>query len=275
MQIEPEEFYKPKEIFNQVKKKVNKASDRGELIDYLTFVPDGEPTLDINLKREIELLKPLGFKIAVITNASLINRSDVRETLRDVDWVSLKIDSVQEEGWHKINRPYGKLCLSSILEGIREFASLYRGELVTETMLIKDVNYDRENITAISDFIYHLEPTKAYLAIPTRPPAEKWAHPPSEKDINHVYQIFSKQNYNTELLIGYEGNAFAYTGNVEEDLLSITSVHPMREDALKKFLKKANTSWNIIHRLITEDKIIETEYKRKKFYMRKIHLKNN
>jgi len=43
-----------------------------------------------------------------------------------------------------------------------------------------------------------------------------------------------------EYLIGYEGNAFAFTGNVEEDLLSITSVHPMREDAVKDFLKKAN-----------------------------------
>ena len=67
---------------------------RGESIDYLTFVSDGEPTLDINLGHAIQLLKPLGIKIAGITNASLIWREDVREELLKADWVSLKMDSV-------------------------------------------------------------------------------------------------------------------------------------------------------------------------------------
>jgi len=40
-------------------------------IDYLTFVPDGEPTLDISIGEEIVLLKQIGIPIAVITNASL------------------------------------------------------------------------------------------------------------------------------------------------------------------------------------------------------------
>ena len=66
----------------------------GEPIDYLTIVSDGEPTLDANLGRMIELLRPLGIKIAVITNASLIWREDVRSELKKADWVSLKVDSV-------------------------------------------------------------------------------------------------------------------------------------------------------------------------------------
>jgi SAM-dependent methyltransferase len=37
---------------------------------------------------------------------------------------------------------------------------------------------------------------------------------------------------------GYEGDTFASTENVEDDLLSITSVYPMREEAVKKFLQK-------------------------------------
>ena len=40
-------------------------------------------------------------------------------------------------------------------------------------------------------------------------------------------------------LIGYEGNAFAFAGNVEEDLLSISAVHPMREKAVSEFLARA------------------------------------
>jgi len=73
-----------------------------------------------------------------------------------------------------------------------------------------------------------------------------------------------------EYLIGYEGNAFAFTGNVEEDLLSITAVHPMREDAVKEFLRKANADWNIIEKLIRDNKLIELEYEGKKFYIRRL-----
>lgn len=39
-----------------------------------------------------------------------------------------------------------------------------------------------------------------------------------------------------EYLIGYEGNDFAFTGNIEQDLLSVTAVHPMREDAVNEML---------------------------------------
>jgi len=49
MQVERQAFYEPEEILKAVQDKVQNARDLGETIDYLTFVPDGEPTLDINL----------------------------------------------------------------------------------------------------------------------------------------------------------------------------------------------------------------------------------
>ena len=77
MQADRRAFYETEKVFQDVKNKVEKAKGKGETIDYLTFVPDGEPTLDINLGREIELLRPLGIKVAVISNSSLIWREDV------------------------------------------------------------------------------------------------------------------------------------------------------------------------------------------------------
>ena len=73
-----------------------------------------------------------------------------------------------------------------------------------------------------------------------------------------------------EYLIGYEGNEFAYSGNIEEDLLSITSVHPMRKDGVEELLKKANVGWDVVERLIKEDKLIKLEYDNNIFYMRKL-----
>ena len=239
MQAERRMFYNPQKILQDVQDKVKKLKETGDPIDYLTFVPDGEPTLDINLAYEIDLLKSLGVKIAVITNGSLIWREDVREALMKADWVSLKIDSVQEEFWRRINRPYGTLQLSLIQQGMFEFARTYRGELVTETMLVRTVNDSEDGLSKIADLLARLKPYRAYLSIPTRPPAEEWAQPPPEEIINQAYHILHERIDQVEYLIGYEGNDFAFTGNVEEDLLSITAVHPMREEAVSDLLARA------------------------------------
>jgi wyosine [tRNA(Phe)-imidazoG37] synthetase (radical SAM superfamily) len=186
------------------------------------------------------------------------------------DWVSLKIDSVQEEFWRKINRPHGTLQLSSIQQGMFEFARAYRGELVTETMLVKAVNDSQDSLRKIADLLARLRPARAYLSIPTRPPAEEWAQPPPEEIINQAYHILHERIDQVEYLIGYEGNDFAFTGNVEEDLLSITAVHPMREEAVNDFLVRAGDDWSVVHSLIDRSQLIETEYKGRRFYMRRL-----
>jgi wyosine [tRNA(Phe)-imidazoG37] synthetase (radical SAM superfamily) len=269
-QVKRAPFYEPREIFKAIRNKVEKAKKAGEAVDYLTFVPDGEPTLDTNLGREIELLRPLGVKIAVITNSSLIWRRDVREDLKKADWVSLKVDSTLDQIWRRLDRPYGTLQLARILHGMLEFAQNFSGELVTETMLVEDVNDGVEHLDEVARFLAQLKPSRAYLSVPTRPPAEVWARPPGEEVINRAYQILNKRVSQVEYLIGYEGNAFAFTVDVEEDLLSITAVHPMREEAVSEFLTRAGADWSFVHRLIDGGQLVKTDYEGKSFYMRKL-----
>ena len=270
MQVERETFYEPSEIVQRVKEKVKQVRKKGEPIDYLTFVPDGEPTLDVNLGKEIELLNSLDIKIAVITNASLIWRQDVRQDLQKADWVSLKVDMASKEIWRRINRPQKLLNLEEILDGMLKFADTFDGELTTESMLIQGINDGGEEITRIASFLAELKPNKAYLAIPTRPPAKRTISAASEQAINMAFQILKQRLSNVEYLIGYEGNAFAFTGNVEDDLLSITSVHPMREEAVIELLKKADTDWKVVEKLIEDGSLMEVEYQGRKFYMRKL-----
>jgi wyosine [tRNA(Phe)-imidazoG37] synthetase (radical SAM superfamily) len=270
MQVERDAFYEPQEILSAVQEKVENAREVGELVDYLTFVPDGEPTLDINLGREIELLKRLDIPIAVITNASLLCREEVREALMKADWLSLKVDSTREEVWRRVDRPHGTLRLTSILDGMLQFARVYAGDLVTETMLVKGINDADDQIAEVADFLARLRPSTSYLAIPTRPPAEEWVRPPDEEAINRAYQLVSAKVGRVEYLIGYEGDAFAFTGNVKEDLLSITAVHPMREDAVRKFLARAGVDWTVVDALTTGRKLVKVEYAGKKFYVRRL-----
>lgn len=153
---------------------------KGEDIDYLSFVPNGEPTLDANLGRTIELLKPLGIRIAVITNASLLWRAKVRDDLSKADWVSVKVDTVREDLWRKLNRPHPSLRLTELLDGMRAFAEVFQGELETETMLVRVVNDSGDDLRRTGACIARLDPARACLSAPVRPPAEPWVEPPTE-----------------------------------------------------------------------------------------------
>jgi wyosine [tRNA(Phe)-imidazoG37] synthetase (radical SAM superfamily) len=268
---ERQTFYKPEDIFHEVKRKVDELASRNDKIDYLTFVPDGEPTLDTNLGDEISLLKQIGVPIAVLTNASLLWQEDVREGLLKADFISLKVDSVSDNLWRSIDRPYKNLKLNAILESIVDLTTEFKGTIVSETMLVNGIDYGDE-FEKIAEFLRRLKKLdKAYVAIPTRPPAERWVKPATEKIINAAFQIFSKNHGadKVEYLIGDEGDAFVFTGNVK-DLLGITAVHPMRKEAVEEFLKKANADWQIIEELLRENKIMELEYKGKTYYMRKL-----
>lgn len=268
-EIKRRHFYGADYLVGLVEERVGQLRAQGETIDHLSFVPDGEPTLDVDLGETIDKLRPLGIKIAIITNGSLIWREDVRETLKKADWVSLKVDSVDDKIWHRLNIPDGSLKLATILEGMKTFAKEYTGKLVTETMLVKNRNVSEESAAGIADFIHRLNPDKAYFLIPTRPPAISSIRAPNEEELNRFYQIVSGKVLNIEYLTGYEGNAFASTGDVANDLLSITAVHPMREEAVRELLAKNQADWHIVENLLNQGKILETEYDSNKFYIRR------
>lgn len=262
-------FYKPAELVQDVRRRLEAARRAEETVDYLTFVPDGEPTLDLNLGEEINLLRELDVPIGVITNSTLLWRDDVREELAKADWVSLKVDTVQETVWRKINRPKGIFRLAPILEGMLDFAKEFKGELVTETMLVKDLNDSREGVGQVGDFLRELCPSRSWLSIPTRPPAENWVRCPDEGSLNQAYQLLASKVEQVHFLIDYEGDAFAVTDAVERDLLGITAVHPMRESAVRSLLTRAGSPWALVDRLLSEGALVRTQYDGHIFYLRK------
>jgi len=264
-----QEFYKPSELLDETKMVLSNIRNRNEYPDYITIVPDGEPTLDLNLGILIKKLQTLGTPVAVISNASLIHLPEVQDALLLADYISLKIDTVNTETWRKINKPHRALKLNEIISGIHSFADRYSGTLATETMLLQGINDSQKEVDDIARFIAAISVDKVYLAIPTRPPAYKEAIPADEQALNQAYHIFEANSQAVEWLIGYEGNAFSSTGNFRDDLLSITAVHPMREDAVLELLNKTQGNPDLLDGLIKEDLIKKVLYGGHTYFLRK------
>jgi wyosine [tRNA(Phe)-imidazoG37] synthetase (radical SAM superfamily) len=265
-----EVFYDPQKLVEAIENHLRKL-DNKHVPDFLTFVANGEPTLDINLGEEIRLLKRFGIPVAVITNSSLMSHQDVRDDLLEADWVSVKVDSVSETLWKRINRPLAGIDYTNILQDLKVFASVYKGKLHTETMLIKGYNDSKEQLRENASFIALLNPQTAYLSIPTRPPAIKEAKAVPEERIAESWQIYQQAGINTELLTGFEGTGAGTTGNAFEDILNITAVHPLRDDTMAELLKQEKANKKIVDTLVSQGLIKESKYQGKTYYVRSYH----
>jgi len=269
--IRRDSFYKPELIYKEVSRHLERLN-KNDYPDYLTFVSNGEPTLDNNLGNSIKLLKKTGIPIAVISNASILFDESVRNDLSLADWVSLKMDAADNITWQKINKPSPDLEFEKHIENIILFARGYTGKLNTETMIIKGINDTVRNFSGVARLVKQINPSKSYLAIPTRPPSDKTVKPPDTEELNIAWQIFNNLKIRTELLTGFEGTGTGYTGNIYEDILNITAVHPLREDTLNELLKKDNADFQVVKSLIKQRLIRSAMYNGRKYYMREYHL---
>lgn len=266
--IERRAFHAPEVVAAAVRARVEALRARGEAIDHVTFVPDGEPTLDAGLGRTIELLAPLGLPIAVMTNASLLWREDVRRDLARADWVSLKVDAVDDDVWRRHNRPAPGLALADVLAGMRALAAGFEGTLVTETMLVRGLNDRDEAIAATAEVVAALAPHTAYLGVPTRPPGEPWVEPPDEAALVGAYTRFASRVARVELLTGYAPPELASTGDAAAELLAITAVHPLREVEVEALLARAGAGRDVVDELVRAGRLRAVDHLAQRFYVR-------
>lgn len=260
-EFERRAFYPVAEVAEAVTRKVAELRAAGEEIDYLSFVPDGEPTLDVNLGAMIRAVKPLGIPIAVITSGALLWMPEVRAELAPADLVSVKVDSIVDRPWRRVDRPNGRIDFEEMKQGILDFAREYRGHLLSDTMLVAGMNDDEANLEGVAAFLEWMAPHCAYVTAPTRPPAEPWVRPPDEKAIARAYAILSAKVPHVAVLTSEGPGRFTHAGDPAEDLLAILAVHPMREEAVRAFLEEAGGDGEVAVRLVRDGRVRRVDYR--------------
>ena len=72
-----------------------------------------------------------------------------------------------------------------------------------------------------------------------------------------------------QYLIGYKGDDFVSLDDPKYDLLAITAVYPMCEEAMQQFLTEAELDWHFVKQLINQGEIMEVKFAGHLFYMRR------
>lgn len=129
------------EVFNELEIKLNEMALSGEKPDVITFAGNGEPTLHpeftgiiddcINLRNK---LAP-GASIAVLSNATTINKPSIRESLLKIDKNILKLDSVSGDIIAILNKPLTKISVPELISNL----TMFNGKLIIQTMFVRGI----------------------------------------------------------------------------------------------------------------------------------------
>ncbi|MFH1854545.1 MAG: radical SAM protein [Candidatus Omnitrophota bacterium] len=158
-------------------------------IDYITFSGKGEPTLAKNLGEIIKEIRDIRKeKIAIITNASLMDRLDAQNDLRLTDFVMAKLDACSGNLLDKINRPSGDIEFNKILKGMNEFRVGYNGKFALQIMFVEE---NKNSAIAMAEIVKKIDPDEVQINTPLRPCPVK---PLPKKDIDEIKKYFSGMN---------------------------------------------------------------------------------
>jgi len=255
----------PHELYFSVKNKIDEIKKSGKDIDYILFAGSGDPALDSNLSQEIMILRKFRYKIAAFTNSALLWNDNIQENLMYADYVSLKLDTTDEETWLKINRPHQRLRYNLILNGIEQFSKRFKGTLTTETMLIKNINDNETEIEQLGKYLNSIDRATSYFMTPIYQTAKSYAVSPDIETLLKLSEVIKEKVSKSEMLCCPETEEFFATDDFENALIGLLEMHPVNEIAVNTFAR-ANTKINKLNELIELKLIKQLEHNGKKYY---------
>ena len=175
----------------EVLKELSHFLSSSPTLDFITFSGSGEPTLSLSIGEVICFLKDRypAYRVAVLTNGTLLTDPDVRKDLLKADVVLPTLTTVNEATFRKIHRPVPGIGSADIINGLTRFRREYRGELWLEVFIIPGLNTSDEELAGLHDAIRLIRPDRVQLNTLDRPGTEDWVQPAGQGELARIAQV--------------------------------------------------------------------------------------
>ncbi len=162
----------PEEVKSALEVRLSKMQRENQLPDVLTFAGNGEPTLHPRFAEIIEDTLALRDKyaprarVAVLSNATMLDRCSVYNALLKVDDNILKLDSGMEATIRRLNCPVERFSITNLVQNLKSF----NGNLIIQTMFIRGIfkgetidNTTAAELSAWLNLIREIKPSRVMI----------------------------------------------------------------------------------------------------------------
>ncbi|HEA8088188.1 TPA: radical SAM protein [Campylobacter coli] len=229
--------------------------------DFLTLTANGEPSLYPHLEELISSLRKTAKdkKLLILSNGTAVLDQDKFNALLKLDVVKFSLDSAISKTFYRIDRALKNIDLEKMIEKMIEFKTQFKGDLVMEILVVKDLNDNEEEFIALNQALAKIAPLRVDLSTIDRPPAYAVKKVSEERLLE-----LSKLITSTPVLLPkrhYEGEKLNFN---EEELLKMLHLRSQSEIDIENKLDKA--SQVLLDKLIKEEKVKILNLAGVKFY---------
>ncbi len=235
--------------------------------DYITLSGSGEPTLFSRLEDLISRIKDItDIPVAVLTNGSLLWLPEVRKALKAADLVVPSLDAGSSQIFQYVNRPHGDIMFSKMVEGLVKFRDEYTGKYWLEVFLLAGITTTEMEIHRMKTCINSIGPDKVQVNTVTRPPAEGFAEPVPQKQLQTITEkLYEKAEVIADYSKIHKQQDFLAR---REDVLTLLQRRPCSvEDIAAGLGLHRNEVVKYVEELLSESKI-ETKSQNQQLYYR-------
>ncbi|HEB7716472.1 TPA: radical SAM protein [Campylobacter coli] len=229
--------------------------------DFLTLTANGEPSLYPHLEELISSLRKIAKdkKLLILSNGTAVLDQDKFNALLKLDVVKFSLDSAISKTFYRIDKALKNIDLEKMIEKMAEFKTQFKGDLVMEILVVKDLNDNEEEFVALNQALAKIAPLRVDLSTIDRPPAYAVKKVSEERLLE-----LSKLITSTPVLLPkrhYEGEKLNFN---EEELLKMLHLRSQSEIDIENKLDKA--SQVLLDKLIKEEKVKILNLAGVKFY---------
>jgi len=160
--------------------------------DFIGLAGSGEPTLHGRLAEIVDGIKTLtNVPIALLTNGSLLWKSEVRAGLAQVDLVIPSLDAGSPAIFQRVNRPHTEISFQKMVDGLVSFSHAFKGNIWLEVFVLAGITDQREEINRIANIVDKMRIDRVQLNTVSRPAAEASALTVATEDLEKLRCLFS------------------------------------------------------------------------------------
>jgi len=248
---------KVEDVLDEVKRAVVEFPD----IDVITLTANGEPTLYPHLDALVDGLNLIkkDKKLLILSNASTIYHNKIQKILCKIDIVKLSLDCVSEVCFKKIDRAMDSIMIADIIEGMKQFRTLYKGTMVIEILVIKGVNDNLEEMQKLNTALNEIHPDRIDIGSIDRPPA--YAVQPVMED---ALKVLAGAFENLPVHLIYKKEPESRVDFTEDEIIETVKRRPQSQaDVEHLFTKKAQERLQV---LLEAKKLIMIDIAGVRFY---------
>lgn len=177
---------------NDIVNELNYYLSENPYLDYITFSGAGEPLLNSGIREVIEFLKTdyPHYKLALITNSSLLVRSEVRQEIAQIDLILPSLDAATQGIFKVINRPISSLKIQDIIKGLTLFRKESKAKMWLEVFIVPGLNDTEKELQLLKKNILEIEPDRVQLNSLDRPGTEGWVKKESQVKLDQIEDYF-------------------------------------------------------------------------------------